>query len=162
MSSLAETEPIRISWSEFAEIVASLAKQISADGAPQQIVAIKRGGLIPAVMLSHSLRVRDLLVVDIRRTLTDDVNAPKQPPTLLNGEKLPAKDTLFIDDIAGTGETLRLAASLADTSLPRIRTAACLRNSQQWSLTDNESPTYVGKEVVGWVLFPWELGWVEK
>ena len=48
-------EPIRrvIEWGEFDELVSSIASQIPDEETPQVIVGLTRGGLVPAVRLSH-------------------------------------------------------------------------------------------------------------
>ena len=46
-------EPVRrvISWNEYDELVSSIASQVK--GTPDAIVGLTRGGLVPAVTLSH-------------------------------------------------------------------------------------------------------------
>jgi hypoxanthine phosphoribosyltransferase len=56
------SEPVRrvISWDEYDELCSHIAAQIG-DNVPDVIVGLTRGGLIPAVRLSHMLEVTDLV-----------------------------------------------------------------------------------------------------
>jgi hypoxanthine phosphoribosyltransferase len=147
-------------WPDIQMVATSLAAAIIDDGAPEVIVGITRGGLIPAVMLSHHLGVRDLRTVTITHTETDDVNAAKtatpvvsQPDSL--GD-LTGRDVLLVDDIAGTGDTLTGAlALLTERGSASIRTAVLRVNTANWQ-NDNQPPSYAGLKQQGWVVFPWE------
>jgi hypoxanthine phosphoribosyltransferase len=78
---------IYLTWDNIDSLVNVLAEEIgSSPVPPNYITGLQRGGLIPAVMLSHKL------------------NIPFVRESMIKA--LPAIDMLVVDDIADTGETL--------------------------------------------------------
>lgn len=152
-------------WQEFDEITAALTRQIRADGLPDLIVGLERGGLIPAVVLSHHLGARSLLSLPVRRTTSDAIYAEKCPPCLgtppPHFSVIPGRDILVVDDIAGSGETLDAALHMLTNYAPaRLRSAVYFVNRNHWETRHTgesaQAISYIGKEVRGWVIFPWE------
>lgn len=155
---------IAFTWDQTHNVVSGLARRVAADGTPDVIVAIQRGGLVPGVMLSHALGIRSLISFNIRRTAHDGIAAPKSPPIAganISFAELGGKDVLVIDDIAGSGVTLDVVRrTLLDCRPRRLRTMVCVVNRTNWDVGQSTSPdeaiTYVGEELRGWVVFPWE------
>lgn len=155
-------------WSEFIQITQRLVESIRTDGSPQVIIGLQRGGLIPAVRLSHLLGVRQFLSLPVSRTTSDAIFAHKITPSVMQMQPgliqqyITNKDILIVDDIAGTGqsvkEVLRLLTSFGPT---RIRSAICVINRDNWDPHNAHQPTemltYIGKEIHGWAVFPWEM-----
>lgn len=78
---------VYLTWDDIDSLVNELAREIeSSPVPPDYITGLQRGGLIPAVMLSHKL------------------NIPFVRESII--KTLPAVDVLVVDDIADTGETL--------------------------------------------------------
>jgi hypoxanthine phosphoribosyltransferase len=97
------------------DILAILVRNIQADGTPQIIVGVELGGLIPAVMLSHQLGAPTVLALPIRSTTTDFVYASKLPPVAVpqdHFQQVMGRDIVVIDDIVGSGATLRAVVHL--------------------------------------------------
>jgi hypoxanthine phosphoribosyltransferase len=155
---------ITLSWQDLTEIIVRLDHLVQQNGKPTTLVALQRGGLVPAVMLAHRFEVRNLLSLDLRSTIDDSVNAKKTQPRLHHASLPPldTEDVLLVDDIAGTGKTLRFAQRLvSDHSPARLRSLVCLVNRLNWDPDNPVSPpdaiTYTGRLVEGWVTFPWEI-----
>jgi hypothetical protein len=154
-------ETIELSWPDLQEIVERVASEIRHGGVPQILVAISRGGLVPAVMLSHLLDVRDVRALTIIHTVDDQVYAAKtatvqvcQPETL---GVLEGSDVLLVDDIVGTGKTLAVArADVAAHGPGRIRSVALTANAAKWPDDRLGRPDHIGMLVHSWVVFPWE------
>ncbi|MDP4511758.1 phosphoribosyltransferase [Nonomuraea turcica] len=145
------------------ELVSRIAEAVGADSAPQTLVAVLRGGAIPAVMLAHQLRLRDLRAVEVTHTADDSTNAAKTAqPVAVNPASLgdlAGRDVLIVDDVAGMGHTLAAAGGLvADAGASRVRTAVCVVNEDNWEgrLPAEAAVTYIGTITHGWVVFPWE------
>jgi hypoxanthine phosphoribosyltransferase len=124
------------------------------------VVGIARSGLIPAVMLSHGLGVRRFAVLDIPRTESDDVFAAKRPPSVdgaLNLEALHDAHLLLVDDIVGSGATLRLAAEYLRSRCASVVSAVLVVNRANLgtSVLANVVDLHAC-EVHDWVVFPWE------
>lgn len=155
---------ICLSWDELRQLVTELARFVIEDGRPDVIVGIQRGGLVPAVLVSHLLGVRSLVVLDVASTVSDEIHAVKFEPRVTQSpalSTLKGKDVLLVDDIVGTGYSLSAAESVVSQYLPlRLRSLACLVNRDNWDPRNAEAPSarilYLGREVRGWVQFPWE------
>jgi len=80
-------EKVYLTWDDINSLVDKLANEVSQAAVPPlYITGLPRGGLIPAVMLSHKLNIPYVNISLIRA--------------------LPAVDVLVVDDIADSGETL--------------------------------------------------------
>jgi len=155
------------SWEEIKSLLNLLSELISNDGKPDLIVGIQRGGLIPSIVLSHSLKIQNIDVLSIKRTENDCVNANKKKVELLTKldstfDGIKGRDVLLIDDICGSGDTLRLAFNiLKKYQAERLRTLVCFVNLDNWEPQNKIMPssaiTYIGKEIRGWMVFPWEM-----
>ena len=154
-----------LGWAEFTAITDQLAHAISADGCPDVVVGILRGGMIPAVRLSHVLGLRDVRALNVTHTTADGVNAAKTPrPLLRNSSSLgevTGLDLLLVDDVAGTGETIAVGRSVLEAAgAGNVRIAACVLNETNWQQCGEhdpgDAPTYLGATHQGWVVFPWE------
>ncbi len=156
-----KTQVIKLTWQDidyFANRLLGKIEKIKYD--PDIIVTIKRGGLIPAVILSHKLDVRDVVVIDASRTEDDTVNAQKHKPKLYFDErelsKIEGKKVLLIDDIVGSGETLKDVKDLLIRFNPSsIITASLVINLNNLK-NKKLKPNIVAKEMQAWIIFPWE------
>ncbi len=145
-----------VSWDEIVDWTRGLAGEIKESGwKPQVIVAVARGGYVPARLLADFLDVTNMLSVQSQHW-TEAAKAEerailKYPYTVdLQGE-----DVLVVDDIVDTGETLRLARDyVRDNWNPgTVKTAAL-----QWiSSVAKFKPDYYLIEVKDWTWFqyPW-------
>lgn len=97
-----------ISWENIQEWSADIAHKIAADCPDinhMTLVAVSRGGLIPAQLIAYRLNIRDIRVMklisydsDNKRGETKDISTDR----LFDGS-----DVYFIDDLADSGETVR-------------------------------------------------------
>ncbi|QQO91739.1 phosphoribosyltransferase [Flavobacterium phage vB_FspM_immuto_3-5A] len=108
-----------LSWDDINVLVEDLCNTIATSGAEiKSIAGIKRGGLIPAVMVSHKLNI----------PYVDRIN----------------KDTLVVDDICDTGETLKKSIAMYTATL-------------HYKPTAGFTPDFYAKEVGSdWIVYPWE------
>lgn len=165
MSVAADPPAVVLGWAAITAIADRLASAIGADAAPDMVVGILRGGMVPAVRLAHALGLREVRALDVTHTTGDSVNADKAPcPVVRNPASLgdlTGLDVLLVDDIAGTGQTMSASRGLvAAAGAGVIRTAACVLNERNWQRCGGGDPggtfTYVGATYQGWVVFPWE------
>jgi len=145
-----------VSWDEIVEWSLGLSRIVTRDGwRPDVIVAVARGGYVPARLLADFLDVNNMLSVQSQHW-TEAARAEerailKYPFKVdLNGENV-----LVVDDIVDTGETLKLARDyVAENWNPGdVKTAAL-----QWiSSVAKFEPDYYYIEVKDWTWFqyPW-------
>ncbi|MEV0003433.1 phosphoribosyltransferase family protein [Micromonospora sp. NPDC050980] len=163
MNVAVDQTPIILSWADVAETVDVIAGQVRDDRLPDVLVGVLRGGLVPAVLLSHGLGVREMRAVEVVHTLDDSVNADKSgTPQVVNPATLgdlTGMDVLLVDDIAGSGDTLVCTVGLLQAAgAKRVRSAVLTVNRANWRRPQRPADvvTYLGHQVGTWVIFPWE------
>ncbi|TXC71825.1 phosphoribosyltransferase [Sphingomonas ginsenosidivorax] len=142
---------------EFVAAVHTLAAKLAADTdwKPDFIIGIGRGGLVPAVFLSHATGL-STLSVDFSSQVKDFADAPlvKLAARTQAGERL-----LFVDDINDSGRTItHLRRALADAGAVdgAVRFAMLIDNissAERIDYTARQIDRHVTKD---WFVFPWE------
>lgn len=159
-----QTKINKINWDDMEDVIDKLSDEIKKSYNPDIILSIVRGGMIPSVMLSHKLNIRDVKNIVIKETVDDSINAIKGTPQIEQGfnyDELNNKKVLIVDDIVGTGETLKNLKVILEKYNPlELKTAICYKNKVNWDKYNKKDSRYLidflGKEVEGWVIFPWE------
>lgn len=147
-----------LSWQEVQELVDLLAGSL-ADRQFDTVVGVLRSGLIPAVMLSHALGVRDVGVLDIRRTESDAVRARKRPPRIrgsMHVDELDGHRVLLVDDILGEGATIEAAKAQIRDRCASLTTAVIVVNRSNCPTDPHQFVDRFACAVHDWVVFPWE------
>jgi len=145
-----------IAHEEFVAQVQALAMALAkGDWTPSFIIGIGRGGLAPAVYLSHATGL-PMLSVDHSSKVEDFSDAPlvRLAARTRAGERL-----LFIDDINDSGATigkLREALAAAGSALNHVRFATLLDNIRSSQRIDYRAATIDRVERKDWFVFPWE------
>lgn len=145
-----------ISHNQFVADVRALAAQLAADDwTPDFLIGIGRGGLVPAVYLSHALGL-PTLSVDHSAQVHDFAGAALErlAARTREGERL-----LVVDDINDSGATIgKLRALLAEAHAAEahIRFATLLDNIRSTSRVDYRARTIDRAEMKDWFVFPWE------
>jgi len=132
---------------------------------PDYIVGVTRGGLIPAVMMSHYTGIR-METIDVR--LRDTFNSPEH--ALWMAEDAGAgKRILILDDINDTGETFKWIVKDWEESNPpadwldiwgnTVRFAAIIDNVPSKFDVDYTSIEINKAEDPAWIVFPFEEWW---
>lgn len=143
-----------ISHDAFVADVLILAEAIRVDDwLPDYIIGIGRGGLVPAVYLSHATGMGSLSV-DWSSQVADFASAAliRLAARTRKGERL-----LFVDDINDSGMTIgRLRAALADAAPGHIRFATLIDNLSSAQRVDYAARTIDRAMTKDWFVFPWE------
>jgi hypoxanthine phosphoribosyltransferase len=148
----------RSTWADLEAWSDYLAGQIrAAHAVPDTLVALTRGGWVPARMISDRLGLRRLLAV---RAQHWGVTArPDGRAELTEGlaHSVEGQKVLVVDDIADTGESLRLAVDhVRAAGAANVESATCLCIA-----TSKFRPTYVAEEIPKegwvWIIFPWNF-----
>lgn len=141
-------EPKLVSWGEFGELTSALAAHLSYD-VPDCIVGLARGGLVPAVRLSHILNIP---MISLNLSLRDS-----KVGNLDLSELAKYNNIAVVDDICDSGKTFHvLDIHLQDAGFTNIQW--CTLYSKATSMF---KPTIVGEEIKEidnsqWIVFPWE------
>lgn len=146
-------EPVRrvIEWDEFDELISSIASQIPDEDSPHAIVGLTRGGLVPAVRLSHMYNAKLFcLNISLRDDMVDDSEFDWD---LLEDYRR----VLIVDDINDSGKTFTTVLEKCYQKLvPGAKFCALLEKP-----TSKFKCAYSG-EVINkgqekdWIVFPWE------
>ena len=106
-------------WDDISILVEELCNTIAMSGIRiKSVTGIERGGLIPAVMISHKLNIPYVTKIN--------------------------KDTLVVDDICDSGETLKNIVAGYTATL-------------HYKPTASYTPDFYAKEVgPEWIIYPWE------
>ena len=122
---------------------------------PDFIIGVGRGGLAPAVYLSHATGL-PMLSVDYSSQVKDFADEPlvKLAARTRAGERL-----LFLDDINDSGRTiahLRTALAAAGAVDGAVRFATLIDNVSSAERVDYRARTIDRRETKDWFVFPWE------
>lgn len=141
-------------WNQIYDMLICQAQKIhSQNYRPDIIVAVARGGLVPARILTDLLETPTIGAIQvefyagIQKTLCE--------PTLkqILNTKITDKKILLVDDIADTGESLKLAKTyLQAQGAQEIKTATLYQKPQSITI-----PDFYEKQTTSWLVFPWDI-----
>ena len=145
-----------ISWSRFYALARRLARQVRESGyRPDTIVAIGRGGYMPARILSDFLGLMDLTTFKIEHY----TGAQKKGGAVVRyplAADLSGRRVLLVDDVSDSGETFATAiAHLKTRGEPaEVRTAVL-----HHKVVSRYTPDYYVQRIVKWrwIIYPWAV-----
>lgn len=141
---------------EFVAAVRALAVQLAEDDwKPDFIIGIGRGGLSPAVYLSHATGMQ-MLSVDYSSQVKDFAD---EPLIRLAGRTRDGERLLFLDDINDSGRTighLREVLNAAGAVPGSIRFATLIDNVSSAEKVEYRARTIDRRVDKDWFVFPWE------
>lgn len=145
-----------LSWGRVALDAKNLAGMIRQSGyAPDIVVAIGRGGLVPARILCDYLHIKDLTTIKVEHwgiAATPDKRAVIRFPLCAD---IKDRRVLLVDDTTDTGDTLRVALEYLRGFDPgEIRSAVLIHKA-----VSSTVPDYFVKRLLKWrwVIFPWHF-----
>ncbi len=137
-----------VSWDEMHRNARALAWRLLELGPWAGIIAITRGGLVPACIMARELDVRlveTLCIASYDHKTQGDANVMKAPELPDGG-----KGWLVVDDLVDTGATLKIARAL----YPNAHFACVYAKPAGASLVDTFI-TEVSQDT--WINFPWDM-----
>jgi len=142
------------SWHQIYELLLNLASTVRKSGfEPEIIVGVSRGGWPPARVMSDLLENPN--VASVAAEFYVGVAETKGKPVITQpvSVSVKGKRVLVMDDVADTGESLRLVRSyLEEHGATEVKTATIYY--KPWSVM---IPDYYEKETRSWIIFPWEI-----
>jgi len=147
---------IQYTWDDVIRLCDELAKKIKKSGyRPDVIIAVARGGWIPARILCDHLDIRELYSVKtehwgIVATLTGEAKITQPLNVDLSGKKV-----LIVDDVADTGETIKVVFDHVKSFSPSDVKIAVI----DYKKTSTFAPDYYAAlmEDWRWIVYPWSL-----
>ena len=142
---------IAVSWDEMHRQTRALARNLSRKAPWAGIVAVTRGGLVPAAIAARELgirRVETLCVASYDDRIRGDVSILSDAAALTKtcGD---GDGWLVIEDIADTGNTIRAVRNL----LPRAHVAAVYVKPEGRPFVDSFAAEVPQDD---WIQFPWD------
>src|SRR5690348_15370013 len=144
-----------VSWDEFHRDARALAWRLHEAGPFAAIVAVTRGGLVPAAIVARELGIRAIETgcvasynhisqgeLRMLKTVADDVRE-------IGGAA--GQGVLIVDDLVDTGKTARMVREL----LPKAHFATVYAKPMGRPLVDTFI-TEVSQDT--WIFFPWDTG----
>jgi xanthine phosphoribosyltransferase len=151
-SGLAE-KAFHVSWDQFHRDARALAWRLCAAGRFSGMVAITRGGLVPAAIVARELDMRIIETFCVASYAQQRVQGEARIlktvlPETVQGQ---GEGLLVIDDLADTGATIKLVRAV----LPKAHVATVYTKPLGRPLVDTFI-TEVSQDT--WIYFPWDLG----
>jgi xanthine phosphoribosyltransferase len=157
MSEAAEPELYYLEYyEEFLAKVRLLSRKIlESDWRPEFVIGVGRGGLVPAVYISHQLELPMLSIDHSSRVpgFADELLA-KVAAMSAQGSRL-----LFVDDINDSGSTITYIRELLlgnGCTADNLRFAVLINNSGSRARVDYWTDAIDRAEDKRWFVFPWE------
>lgn len=142
-----------MTWDIFGRASRELAQAIADDGyEPDMILAIARGGLLPAGALGYALAVKNIYTMNVE--FYTGVDERREVPLILppvpDFQLVRQAKVLIVDDVADTGGTLKVVKEFCAGKVVEVR-AACLYEKPHSVVKCD----YAWKRTDQWINFPW-------
>ena len=145
---------VYVPWDKAVELCFKLAKKVADSGfRPDVIVAVLRGGVVPALIVSDVLNVEEFYAIRVKHWgIAEEVYKVPVVEQLPQG-KLEGRRVLLVDEIADTGKTIEVAVrELRKMSPQEVRTSVV-----HLKPTSSVIPEYYVEKLDRWVwvFYPW-------
>jgi uncharacterized protein len=140
-------------WDDVGVAARALAQAVHADGyRPDIILAIARGGLIPAAAVAYALNVKNTYTMNVEFYTDVDqrLDVPMVLPPVPEFIDVSDSDLLIVDDVADTGRTLEVVHAFCAGKVATVRTAVLYEKDRSLVRCD-----YVWRRTEEWITFPW-------
>ncbi|MFV0429365.1 MAG: phosphoribosyltransferase [Arachnia sp.] len=154
-SDLTTVDVIRevMAWDDMPAATDELARQVVESGfKPSIVIAVARGGLIPAGALTYALGVKltDAINVEFYTDVAEARPDPILLAPMLDSESISGQQLLVVDDVADSGRTLGLVIKLLRGFGANVRSAVLYAKP-----TTVVEPDFCWRRTDMWIDFPW-------
>jgi xanthine phosphoribosyltransferase len=139
---------IALNWDEIQRDAGLLAEKLRPLGPWRGIVAVTRGGLVPAALIARALDIRLIETVCIETYKGKQAGAPEILKT--PGAAGEGQGWLAVDDLADTGATAKALGAI----LPKAHLAVLYVKPQGKPLASSFVTEFPQES---WIDFPWEM-----
>ena len=137
-----------VSWEEIHRNSKALAWRLSELKPYKGIIAVTRGGLVPAAIVARELDIRlidTFCVLSYSQKTQGDIKVLKESSVADNGE-----GWLIVDDLVDTGETIKaIRSSLPNAHYATVYAKPSGREQVDTFITEVSQDT--------WIYFPWDM-----
>ncbi len=147
-------EKQHLSWQQIEAMVTQLAQPLSGRSF-DALLAVTRGGLVPAGLIAYHLGIRNILVAAVQ--FYTGVGRRADEPTFLQFPADPflaGKSVLIVDDIWDSGKTITAVKGRVQAARGTPITAV-LHYKPTASLF-TETPDHYVEATDAWIVYPWE------
>lgn len=146
-------DEIIVSWVELHRDARFLSEQLHAKGSWKGIIAITRGGLVPAALVARELDIRlvdTICVTSYAKAAAGQAEQIREDVKVLKGVEGDGEGYLLIDDLVDSGRTAQVVRQL----LPKAHFATLYAKPLGRPIVD----TYVKEfKQNKWIFFPWDI-----
>jgi len=145
-----------ISWREVQRLCQRLARQLKASGyRPDIVVAIGRGGLVPARLVCDYLDITALTSIRIEHYLTGSTRQAQAVIRYPLCTDIRDQKVLLMDDVNDSGDTLEVALAHLHTFHPRMIRTAVMHHKT----TTHTDVNYFARKIIKWrwLIYPWAI-----
>jgi hypoxanthine phosphoribosyltransferase len=145
-----------LSYQEFGDAVLDLARDIKkSDFQPNIVLSIARGGCFLGSALGYALGVKNSFTMNVEFYTGIDQRLPMPVvlPPVPNKVDLRGATVLIADDVADSGETLRLVLDFWRGTVKEARSVVLYEKPRSVV-----KPDYVWRRTEKWIEFPWSAG----
>jgi len=143
----------KLSWREVHALSKTLARKVRRSAfAPNCLIGITVGGLVPLALVADALKTKDVVTISARSY--QKKRQGKLHVTALPKIDLRGKRVLLVDEIADRGTTLKYLAALIKNKYKakEVRTATLVVNTKNCTFM----PDFFVLETRIWIVFPWD------
>ncbi|WP_110588324.1 phosphoribosyltransferase [Microbacterium suaedae] len=142
-----------LTWDGFGRATRDLAREIVAAGfEPEVVVAIARGGLLPAGAIAYGLGAKNCGAINMEfyTGIGTVLDAPEVLPPELDMNYLDGRRVLLVDDVADSGRTLKMAVEMLSEKGADVRSVTIYTKPSTII-----QPDFAWKDTGLWIDFPW-------
>jgi xanthine phosphoribosyltransferase len=146
-------DEIIVSWVELHRDARFLSEQLHAKGSWKGIIAITRGGLIPAALVARELDIRlvdTICVTSYAKAAAGEAEQIREDVKVLKGVEGDGEGYLLIDDLVDSGRTAQVVRRL----LPKAHFATLYAKPLGRPIVDTCVKEFKQNK---WIFFPWDI-----
>lgn len=148
--------PVKVvKWEDIVRMADTLSEKVKVEFVPDVIIAVARGGLVPARLLADSLGVVDVLSLKVEHWVVTASHTPEARIKYPYKVDLSDRKVLIVDDITDTGDSLILTSKyVGENFTPRAMKTATLQHIESSS---KFKPDFYAEVVTDWAwfMYPW-------
>lgn len=152
-----------LTWQGFGDATRDLARMIVESGwVPDLIIAVARGGLLPAGALSYALGIKAIgtMNVEFYTGIGETLPEPELLPPLMDVSVLMGKRVLVVDDVADSGRTLLKVMEVITQHGLSLDGEVSVRVDARCAVIYQKPravihPDYTWGRTERWINFPW-------